>query len=92
MRNFVKGISFLRTMDSNKVKGFFYPGNAVSGEPDYRFAEFFVRSAEAFANLLHLPISLTIPLGSCVTKTQLIVCRNISYQIYDENLQLQSIL
>ncbi len=37
-------------MDGNKLKGFFYPGNAVSGEPDYRVAEFFVRSAEAFAN------------------------------------------
>ncbi len=37
-------------MDTNKLKGFFYPGNAVSGEPDYRLAEVFVRSAEAFAN------------------------------------------
>ncbi len=37
-------------MDSNKVNGFFYSGNAVSGEPDYGLAEFFVRSAEAFAN------------------------------------------
>ncbi len=36
-------------MDSNIVKGFFYSGNALSGEPDYGLAEFFVRSAEAFA-------------------------------------------
>lgn len=28
-------------MDSNKLKGFFFPGNGVGGEPDYRFAEFF---------------------------------------------------
>lgn len=26
-------------MDSNKLKGFFYPGNAESGEPDYRLAK-----------------------------------------------------
>ncbi len=26
-------------MNSNKVKGFFYSGNAVSGEPDYGLAE-----------------------------------------------------
>ncbi len=38
------------TMDSNKLKGFFYSGNTVNGEPGYRFAEFIVRSAEAFAN------------------------------------------
>ncbi len=37
-------------MNSNKVKGFFYSGNAVSSEPDYGLAEVFVRSAEAFAN------------------------------------------
>ncbi len=30
---FLWTISFLRTLDSNKLKGFFYPGNAVSGEP-----------------------------------------------------------
>ncbi len=57
-------------MDSNKVKGFFYPGNAVSGEPDYRFAEFFVRSAEAFTNLQTLPVSFTVWFrsGNCVIK------------------------
>ncbi len=37
-------------MEGNKVKGFFYSGNAMSGEPDYRIAEFFVRSVETFAN------------------------------------------
>ncbi len=41
------------TMNTNKVKGFFYPGSAVSGEPDYRIAEYFVRSAKP------LPILLT---------------------------------
>ncbi len=38
-------------MDSNRLKGFLYPGNAVSGEPGYRLAEFFVRSVEAFDNV-----------------------------------------
>lgn len=39
-------------MDSseNKVDKFFYSGNAVGGEPDYRLADNFVRTAEAFAN------------------------------------------
>ncbi len=37
-------------MDNNKIKGFFYSGNAVSGEPDYGLANTFVRTAEAFAN------------------------------------------
>ena len=37
-------------MNDNKIKGFFYPGNAVHGEPDYGLAENFVRTAEAFAN------------------------------------------
>ncbi len=41
-------ISFLRTMDSNKLKGFFYPGNAVSGELIIDLPRFFVRCAEAF--------------------------------------------
>lgn len=33
-----------------KISDFFYFGNAVSGDPDYGFAETFVRTAEAFAN------------------------------------------
>ncbi|MDE6552244.1 MAG: helix-turn-helix transcriptional regulator [Muribaculaceae bacterium] len=37
-------------MRDNRVKDFFYPGNAVHGEPDYGLAENFVRTAEAFAN------------------------------------------
>ncbi|MBD5275991.1 MAG: helix-turn-helix transcriptional regulator [Bacteroides sp.] len=37
-------------MNSSKIKGFFYAGNAVNGEPDYGLAENFVRTAEAFAN------------------------------------------
>ena len=37
-------------MKSSKIKGFFYPGNAVHGEPDYGLADNFVRTAEAFAN------------------------------------------
>ena len=37
-------------MKSSKIKGFFYPGNAVLGKPDYGLAENFVRTAEAFAN------------------------------------------
>ncbi len=37
-------------MKRDKVKGFFYPCNAGSGQPYFRFAEFFVRSAEAFAS------------------------------------------
>ncbi len=51
-------------MGSNKVKGFFYPGNAVSGEPYYGLADFFVRSDEAFANLLISPFSLAVRFGS----------------------------
>lgn len=35
---------------NNKVNDFFFAGNAVSGEPDYRLADTFVRAAEAFAN------------------------------------------
>lgn len=38
-------------MVGNKVKEFFYPGNAVTGEPDYRFAEFFVHRAANFAEM-----------------------------------------
>ena len=39
-----------RIMSNSRVKDFFYSGNAVHGEPDYGFAENFVRTAEAFAN------------------------------------------
>lgn len=37
-------------MSDKRVNDFFYPGNAVHGEPDYGLAETFVRTAEAFAN------------------------------------------
>ncbi|MDE5810423.1 MAG: LuxR C-terminal-related transcriptional regulator [Muribaculaceae bacterium] len=37
-------------MSNSKIKGFFYHGNAVHGEPDYGLADNFVRTAEAFAN------------------------------------------
>ncbi len=35
-------------MNSNKAKGFFYPGNAVSCEPDYGLAEAFDCSSDNF--------------------------------------------
>lgn len=38
---------------NNKVADFFYFGNEVSGEPDYMFAENFVRAAESFANTIY---------------------------------------
>ena len=50
MRKFVERTSFLRTMSDKRANDFFYPGNAVHGEPDYGLAENFVRTAEAFAN------------------------------------------
>ena len=37
-------------MSDKRVNDFFYPGNAVHGEPDYGLADNFVRTAEAFAN------------------------------------------
>ena len=37
-------------MRANRVNDFFYPGNAVHGEPAFGFAENFVSSVEAFAN------------------------------------------
>ena len=37
-------------MSENRANDFFYPGNAVHGEPDYGLADNFVRTAEAFAN------------------------------------------
>lgn len=37
----------------SKVDDFFYSGNAVGGEPDYGFADTFVRTAEAFANVTY---------------------------------------
>ncbi len=40
-------------MDSNRLKGFFYLGNTVSGQPDYGFAEIFVRSTKASANVIY---------------------------------------
>ncbi len=73
MRNFVKGISFLRTMDSNKVKGFFYPVNGVSGEPDYRFADF----------LCVLPKLLPMPL------TKVFILLTISVRISYTFLQIR---
>ena len=39
LRNFVKRTSFLRIMSDNRANDFFYPGNAVHGEPDYGLAE-----------------------------------------------------
>ena len=50
MRKFVKRTSFLRIMSDKRVNEFFFPGNAVHGEPDYGLADNFVRTAEAFAN------------------------------------------
>ena len=35
-------------MSYKRVSDFFYPGNAVHGEPDYGLAENFVRTAGAF--------------------------------------------
>ena len=35
MRNFCKTLLILRTMSHKRVNDFFYPGNAVHGEPDY---------------------------------------------------------
>ena len=40
-------------MRYSRVNEFFYPGNAVHGEPDYGLAENFVRAAEAFANTIY---------------------------------------
>ena len=37
-------------MRYSRVNEFFYPGNAVHGEPNYGLAENVVRTAEAFAN------------------------------------------
>ena len=37
-------------MRYSRVNEFFYPGNAVQGEPDYGLADNLVRTAEAFAN------------------------------------------
>ena len=37
-------------MSDKRANDFFYPGNAVHGEPDYGLADNFVRAAEAFAN------------------------------------------
>ena len=37
-------------MRDNRVNDFFYPGNAVHGEPDYGLVDNFVRTAEALAN------------------------------------------
>ena len=37
-------------MRYSRVNDFFYPGNAVHGEPDYGLADNLVRTAEAFAN------------------------------------------
>ena len=37
-------------MSDKRANDFFYPGNAVHGEPDYGLADNFVCTAEAFAN------------------------------------------
>ena len=50
LRKFVKPTSFLRSMRDNRVNDFFYPGNAVHGEPDYGLVDNLVRTAEAFVN------------------------------------------
>ncbi|MDE6023732.1 MAG: hypothetical protein K2G13_09560, partial [Muribaculaceae bacterium] len=56
MRKFVGLIKFKRIMSDSKVKDFFYSGNAVGGEPDYRLANTFVQTAEAFANATYQSI------------------------------------
>ena len=48
VRKFVKSTSFLRNMSDKRLNDFFYPGNAVHGEPDYWLAENVVRTAGAF--------------------------------------------
>ena len=39
LHKFVKPTSFLRSMRDKRLNDFFYPGNAVHGEPDYGLAE-----------------------------------------------------
>ena len=52
-------------MRYSRVNEFFYPGNAVHGEPDYGLADNFVRTAVAFANThIRVPISSTISSGT----------------------------
>lgn len=40
----------LNSIKSSKLNNFFYHGNTVGGEPDYRLADAYVRTAESFAN------------------------------------------
>ncbi|MDE7420711.1 MAG: hypothetical protein K2N35_10930 [Muribaculaceae bacterium] len=37
-------------MSDNRIKDFFYSGNAVHGEPEYELADNFVRTAETSDN------------------------------------------
>ena len=37
---------------------FFYPGNAMQGEPDYGLADNFVRTAEAFTNTTYQSVDI----------------------------------
>ena len=53
IRKFVKPTSFLRSMRDNRVNNFFYPRNAVHGEPDYGLVDYLVRTDEAFINALY---------------------------------------
>ena len=58
LRKFVKPTSFLRSMRYNRLNDFFYPGNAVYGEPAYGLADNLVRTAEAFANEGYIRLGL----------------------------------
>ena len=46
-------VNTVSTMYSSIIKGFFYPGNTVHGEPHYGLAEKFARTAQAFASTIY---------------------------------------
>ncbi len=77
-------------MESNKVKGFFYLGNAVSGEPYYGLAEFFVRSAEASANATYQSIYVhsgdAWNMSDKFSEKNQILCYRLKYLYINESL------
>ena len=55
-------------MSDKRANDFFYPGNAVHGEPDYGLAENLVWAAEAFANTTYQSVYM-LELSNFASKT-----------------------